>query len=233
MTDNITSDNVLDFTMPFSDEMYNHYDDPDRSFQQFPILDVTKDIANIQRIELSTHMGTHIDAPYHMLSDGKFLHEFSFERFIGDGVILEADVGEGEAITPGDIDIDMIQGGDIVFLSTGWETRFTDASYTSHPHVSTELADVLVEHDVKILGTDTPTPDLARDFRPEDWEEFSRERLFSEILPVHERLLSAETLIIENLGGLIPARGRRLSIVIAPLKLRNADGAPVRVIGFQ
>lgn len=233
MMDRNTSGTVLDFTMPFSEEMYNHYDDPDRSFQQFPLLNVTEDIANIQRIELSTHMGTHIDAPYHMLPDGKYLHEFSLETFIGDGVILEADIGEGEAITPDDIDIDRIQPGDIVFLSTGWETRFTDASYTRHPHVSTELADVLVEQDIKILGTDTPTPDLARDFRPEGWENFSGERLFSEILPVHDRLLSSEILVIENLGGLTPARGSRLSIVVAPLKLHNADGAPVRVIGFQ
>ena len=49
---------------------------------------------------------------------------------------------------------------------------------------------------------------------------------------VHRRLFGAGKVIIENLRGLEPLRGKMANICALPLKYENADGAPARVLAF-
>lgn len=175
------------------------------------------------RITLAAHTGTHVDAPRHFLADGKTLDEFPVAHFTGPGVVLDVrregplplEADELEAATPA------IRPGDIVLLSFGYAARFGTTDYgTNHPYLSDGAADYLVAHDVPLLGVDLPTPDMPRSLRGETFG-----------FPVHRRLLSAECLIVENLGGrLQELAGTRVEVFAAPLLIEGADGAPVRVV---
>src|SRR3989344_3468845 len=45
---------------------------------------------NEKRLSMNSHSSTHIDAPFHMIENGKKLSEYSLDRFYGDGIVIKA-----------------------------------------------------------------------------------------------------------------------------------------------
>lgn len=183
---------------------------------------VADDGINVTRYTAVTHVGTHIDAPLHLVKGGKTIDDFQPGFFAGSGVVVDVSRDEPTEImleefqaAPGDVEPD-----DIVLIYTGWCHRYDDDNYDPHPWLSTELAEWLVERDVRLVGVDMITPDLPVGFRENGWDEY----------PVHRTLLTNEILIAEHLGGLDAVAGERLDICAFPLKIRNGDGAQVRVV---
>ena len=112
--------------------------------------------------------------------------------------------------------------GDIVFIYFRYAERFGREDYRTHPYLSVDAAEFLIDRGVNIVGTDTITPDVPVVARQPgfDW-------------PVHRRLLSHDVLIVENLGaGLAEVRGRRLTLAVLPLRIRGGDGSPVAACGW-
>ena len=146
------------------------------------IADVSKDgIAN-HVVKTSMHVGTHMDAPAHMLVGGKLLSEYPVEKFFGRGVIIDArgksraDVGLLENVK--------IEKGDIVLVCFSWSTEFEQEDYyLNYPEISPQFASRLAESGASILGLDTPSPDRAP-------------------YQVHKILFAQDVLIIENLTNL-------------------------------
>ncbi len=94
------------------------------------------------RVCIGTHVGTHIDAPAHMVKNGKNLDEFPIENFIGDGVYVEIKGRFSlEAIKNAGI-----KEGDIVLFHTGMSDMFDKVEY-------------FVERGVKMVGMDMCSPD--------------------------------------------------------------------------
>jgi len=54
----------------------------------------------------------------------------------------------------------------------------------------------------------------------------------TETYPVHRIFMEKNTLIIENLANLEEVAGRDFLFCCLPLKLREADGAPVRAVAL-
>jgi kynurenine formamidase len=95
---------------------------------------------NELKLNLTSHSGTHIDAPFHMLREGKKLDEFPLEHFIGEGIVL--DIREGEP------DLSEIKEGDIVLFCAGEDGALSE---------KTALG--LLDKKVKMVGIDSPSPD--------------------------------------------------------------------------
>jgi len=71
---------------------------------------------------MSTHTGTHCDAPFHFFADGKPIDEVPLETYVGPAVIIDLRAKpSGSAVAPSDLesDLDRIQPGSIVLLNTG------------------------------------------------------------------------------------------------------------------
>ena len=157
---------------------------------------------------VGTHVGTHIDAPSHMITGGKNLNEFPIEKFSGRGVYIGVD-GDFNLEEIKKIDI---QEGDIVLFHTGMSAKYHEPVYFGeYPAMSEEIAKWLVEKKAKIVGVDTCSVDNVESF------------------PIHKILLDAEILIIENLTNLSELATKHFEIFAFPIKL-NIDGAPVRVV---
>lgn len=158
-------------------------------------------------ISVGTHVGTHMDAPSHMIADGKNLDEFPIDKFSGRGVYVRVnDTFNLEEIRKLDI-----REGDIVLFHTGMSDKYHDPSYyESYPGIPEEIASYLVEKKVKIVGVDM----CSVDHPP---------------FAVHKILLGGETLIIENLTNLGMLEGKEFKVYAFPIKLQ-IDGAPVRVV---
>lgn len=170
---------------------------------------VEKDGWNAMRMSFNSHFGTHMDAPLHMVSGGKSLDAYLPERFVGKAAVL--DVRGKSVIRPQDCDLDRLQPGDFAFFFTGHSDDAHGPDYYSkNPVLSPELAQALVDCKVGMVGLDSWTPDNAP-------------------YTLHKLFFRNDILILENLVGLEPLSGKRADAVVAPLKVRHADGAPCRV----
>jgi kynurenine formamidase len=152
------------------------------------------------------HVGTHIDAPLHMLEDGKMIHEYLPEKFIGKAHLIDARQGLNVA------DLEQVQEGDNVLVYTGHSKKFgTQEYYDDYPEITEKFARALVEKKTSIIGLDTCSPDRAP-------------------FPIHKILLGADILIIENMTNLDKLIGfDNIKLTALPLKL-EAEASLLRVV---
>ncbi len=184
-------------------------DDPPQVVKK---TDLTRDGYTTFQVKTGMHVGTHIDAPLHMIEGGKFLSDLPVERFMGKGRLLDA---RGQTRITSELlhEVDLKQG-DIVFVYTGFEGHFSDPKryFGSYPEMTEDFAVALVQAGIRILGMDTASPEREAPF------------------VVHKTLLAREILIIENLVNLEALVGaKEFEVIALPVKFQCAGG-PVRVI---
>ncbi|MDR3423614.1 MAG: cyclase family protein [Alphaproteobacteria bacterium] len=156
------------------------------------------------------HVGTHMDAPLHMIPDGAFMSDIPVTQFFGRGRLVDA---RGRAALTEDLlDNVALEAGDVVLVLTGRHKLFRSPEYyESFPQVTPSFAERLVSAGVSILGLDTPSPD-------------------SPPFSVHKILLSNNVLIVENLNDLELLLGTPEFEVFAVPSKYQCEAAPVRVI---
>ena len=179
------------------------------------------DPLNLTEMQIVCHFGTHVDAPSHFIADGPALDEIPLERLHGPGVVWRMDAEPYGCIGADTLAAmrPAMRDGDIVLVHTGWDAHLGTDRYDEHPRLGLDAADWLVAHGAKLVGIDFPTPDLAVDRRPPDFD-----------WPVHHRLLRHGVLIAENVTGLRPLAGRRVEAMFLALAIRGSDGAPARAV---
>lgn len=180
-----------------------------------------EEYCHVDRLNIGSHSGTHIDAPYHFLEDGRRIDQFPADYFIGRGVVISLPEKKGnEPIAMSELIPweEQLKKGTIALLCTGWDAYFGLPEYLSHPYLSREAAEFLVACGVKIVGTDALNIDSS----------------INGEFPAHDVLLSREVLIVENLKGLgeIPDKHSGLFSFL-PLKIKNSDGSPVRAVYIE
>lgn len=199
---------VIDLTRIFHTAMPVFPGDMPPAWRQVAFIE--REGYNMSQLHTGMHVGTHIDAPLHMVAGGKPLSEIPVAHFIGPGCVIDA-----QGRNP--IDEDLLEGTDIpagaiVLIHTGWGGYFgTDIYYRDYPELTLAFAGRMIAAGVKIIGLDTPSPDRTPYL-------------------VHKALLSHSVLIMENLTNmqLVPM-DKSFEIIALPAPF-EADGAPLRVI---
>ena len=157
---------------------------------------------NLTALSLCAHNGTHIDAPYHFIQDGKTVEQLSLEKLVGWAYVTH----ESGILTAEDAD------------------RILAKAKEAHPEsykriliggkatVSEEAASVFAAAGIDLVGNESQT------VGPEDAP-----------MQVHLTLLGAEVVLLEGirLSG-VPEGVYLLSA--APISLGGSDGAPCRAI---
>ncbi|MBB6645273.1 cyclase family protein [Halobellus ruber] len=206
----------VDLSHPIETGMQTYPGDPDVAVRSHAAHDA--DGYRVSSLELGSHTGTHVDAPSHVLPDGKTLDAYPLDRFVFDAVRVDCrDLGPREPVPPERIPS---ADADCVVLWTGWDTHWGTERYLDHPYLSPVAARACVDRGLAV-ASDTlnpdPTPtDAAGDDEPDG-------------LVAHHALLEADCLILENLTGL-DAVADRFELRAYPLATRG-DGAPVRAVG--
>lgn len=169
-----------------------------------------KDSYNNYLLETGMHTGTHIDSPMHLTDSPDFLYEYPLDCFIGHGVIIDAE--ELKEDKNGKKFHTKIKDRDIVLLYTGKSKLFGSDEYFEYaPDISEAFLNLLIEKNIKMLGMDCSSPDKFP-------------------FPVHKKLFSNKTLMIENLTNLDPLLNvEEFEIIALPLKI-EADSSIARVI---
>ena len=175
---------------------------------------------NKEIVEISTHTGTHCDAPYHFFEDGKTIDEMPLETYVGPATILDLrNKPPGSAIERADVERfgERIAQGDIVLLNTGFgHKRANTAEFlTKYVYLGGEAAQYLVDRGVKGVGIDAVSMGGYKD--P------------AKAAPAHKVILGNGKFIVEELY--FPDEvmdGRKRLFVAAPVKLRGCSGAWTR-----
>jgi len=175
----------------------------------------------IQEVKLGSHVGTHVEFPYHHLKDGKSAADYPLERLMGDAVLLDFSHKQaGEEITKQEV-IDLgveIRPGDIVLVRTDMHKWWKTPQAHERPVLSIEAAQYLVQ-DVGIhcIGTDA----TGLEVRGRDDQ------------PVHEILFTNDVAMVESLTNLDKLRSTHFQIIMLPLMVEGLDACPVRVVALQ
>ena len=162
------------------------------------------------RLETGLHVGTHLDGAMHRVAGRSPLSSYPLERFVGRGQVIDCS-GRG-AICLLDQEAGRLAPGDFVLFYTGHDRHYgAEGYFTEHPVMTPECAAQLIARGVGLVGLDTPSPD-----RPP--------------YAIHQALLGADVLILENLTRLQELLGATgVRVFALPIKV-EADSALVRAI---
>jgi kynurenine formamidase len=190
---------------------------PDPAFEA--IAKVEDDGYAMTRYSMLNHIGTHVDAPAHQIAGGDTLDEIGLERLVTDAVRIDVSHRDPHGAIPLDElrpQLDDVRAGDIVlFYSNNARNYGTDAYWTGWSYPDADASRALIDRGVSAVGFDGPSAD------PVDTTTFDLHRVW----------LGAGRMILENVNNLdqLPARAQ---LVVAPMKVARANGAPARIFAL-
>lgn len=201
--------NWIDISQPLNNTLAHwpgdtafHYDTP-----------LTKDktgSVNIGRIQTSTHVGTHVDAPFHYLNEGERIIDLELGRFVGRCQVV--DMGHAQAINEQALKGKDISQTERLLIRTSLPNR-PDRFPSEVTPITPDGAAYMASLGVKLVGIDSPSVDPVT----------------SKELPGHHALNSHDIYILENvmLDGVTEGH---YELIALPLPLEEADGSLVRAI---
>lgn len=226
---------VIDLTMKITPSIRVFPGSPQPSFIPWSRFDVNG--YDSEAMFMSTHTGTHVDAPCHFKPGLASIDMIPPDRLVCNATLIRVEKKANQVIEEQDLG-DQIRQGYAVVIATGWEKRSGNSNYMSeNPGLSKQAARHLARKKVNAVAIDTPSIDAGAD----------KEKKFV----AHNILLSSNILVVENLCNLDKiARRRRSSsnnnssvttvttiattftLIISPLKLGGATGSPARVLAL-
>ncbi len=206
-------------------------------------------------ISMYVHTGTHIDALSHFGLGGLIYNGLRTDEHLGDrgwrrggiekfppiiarGVLLDIARHKGVEVLPPSYGITVddleqaaaaqgvtLEDGDVVMVRTGRMQWFRDADryMRDTPGLTRESANFLADRGAIVIGVDNISTDVGPSQEADNW------------VPVHSAMLSQRGVPIMqnvNLEQLAADRVHQFAWIGAPLKLRGADGAPMRPIAL-
>jgi arylformamidase len=170
--------------------------------------------ANVSRVDMGVHTGTHVDAPYHFLQEGITVDQLNISLLTGRAYVLhlpEVDVITAEILNNAQIPPRTRR---VLFKTrnSNYWARNEPNFQTDFVGLSEDGAEYLVKRGVKLVGVD-----------------YLSVAPYKKSRPTHEILLEAGVVIVEGLDLSEVSQGR-YSLYCLPLKLANSDGAPARAI---
>lgn len=174
---------------------------------------------NISHLSLSAHTGTHLDAPYHFIQDGKGIDQLDPRLLIGPVLVKQVDDSVKRIDSKVLEALALPKGTKRLLLKTSnskiWDSTDQEFHY-DYVAINEDGANYLVSQGIKLIGIDYLSISPYKD----------------SVAP-HRALLSHKVVIVEGLNlAKVPPGNYQLYCL--PLKIKDADGAPARVfLGTQ
>lgn len=185
------------------------------------------DTFRTQKIKLALGIGTHMDAPAHVVPNGRTIDKLTLEELVNDCIVINVsnEANESYMIMPSVIEKFEKEHGEIksnsfVIFYTGWDKHWSDREkyHNNHkfPSVNILTAELLLQRNIAGLGTDTLSADTGANG-----------------FPVHRAILGADKYLVENIANAkeLPATGAK--IFVLPMKIKDGTEAPVRLIAYD
>lgn len=177
-------------------------------------------------MDLTSHLGTHVECPYHHREDWPDVASLPLTRFLGRARYIRlTDLPPNAYITPRALDAacgDRLCPGDAVILDSPYPLPpFTDKTNTAEDGrllVNGETAAWLRDRRVKCVGFG---------------DGVSIENRNEDVGPFHDVLMAAGVVFLEVLQNLEKLRSEVFFLSYAPLPIKGLDSCPVRVVAIE
>lgn len=177
------------------------------------IKTIASDGANVSKLTMGVHSGTHIDAPCHFIEGAPGIESISVETLVGPGLVVSTD--EADSISAAVLDrLDIPAGTERILFKTKTGHLLGDTTFhQDYVYIEADGAAWLVDHGLRLVGIDY----------------LSVEKFNATGGPVHHALLGARVVIVEgcDLRQVPPGL---YDIAALPAKLDGSDGAPTRLV---
>ena len=202
----------IDISVPIYSGMVHWPDNPPVRIERMQDLS-HGDAANVSKVEMGAHTGTHMDGPRHFLADGAGIDEMPLEATIGLARVIP--IEHSRAILHAELEAHNLQAGERVLFRTQNSERCwkEDKFVEDFVYISEAAAQFLVERQVRTVGIDY----------------LSVGGYVYDGVETHQILLSAGIWLIEGLN-LFAVKPGAYELVCLPLRITGADGAPARAI---
>jgi arylformamidase len=171
--------------------------------------------ANVTRMEMSAHTGTHVDAPHHFLNDHRTVEQLPLEILTGRCYVLDLSSVQGHVngkiLDQSDVPEEAIR----LLIKTGNSARWQTGEkefFTQFQGISEDGAEWLVTRGIKLIGVD-----------------YLSVAPYKQSIPTHTVLFKAGVIVLEGVN-LASVRQGYYELFCLPMKLAGSDGAPARVI---
>jgi len=175
------------------------------------------DQANVTRLDMGAHTGTHVDAPLHFIDGRRSVDQLDLDVLIGPAWVAEFDVPrEITAVDLGKAGIPV--GTSRLLLKTSNSRLWSQKPSTFDENfigIAADGARWLVEHEIKLVGI--------------DYLGVERYDTVPHGAPTHKTLLNAEVILLEGLN-LSDVRPGAYQLICLPVKIQGADGSPCRAV---
>lgn len=208
---------IYDISVPITPAIPVWPGDPPVDIQQ--VADITAgESANISRINMGVHCGTHIDAPRHFINGAKTVGEIPLDKLIGKVYVMEIDHKE-EVIS--DIVLrqhpkhDMLEKASKVIFRTRNSVLWHESPTTfrkDYVGINTAGAVYLSQLHLDLIGID-----------------YLSVAPYDDTLQPHQILLAGETVLLEGLN-LSGVSSGEYDLFCLPLNLPQCEGSPARVV---
>lgn len=181
----------------------------------------------VQRLEMSSGIGTHMDAPSHCFEHAPAINDIPLQSLITLCRVIDVSnkVHDRYSVTVDDIRLfeekyGVIPKNTLVMIYTGWDQRWEQPEkYRNEkifPNISIDAAKLLLSRNIVGIGIDTLSPDA-----------------FGSDFPVHQLILGAGKYIIENVANLKQLDPIGCFIFALPIKIVDGTEAPMRLVGMK
>lgn len=207
----------IDISVPFPvDEPMPYFPTDPQGPSIKRIFDRTKgDPVTMSQININSHNGTHIDAPFHFMAEGTTIDMMPLDTAIGPTRVIE--IKDPVSIKLEEVEPYDIKEGERVLFKTRNSSYAYDTTdfITDYVYCTNEVACYLKDKRIRLVGVDYVTIGSQKD------EE--------NIKIVHETLLGNGIYIIEmlNLNGVAPGN---YEMICLPLRMEKGDAGPCRAI---
>jgi arylformamidase len=208
---------IYDISVPISPSMPVWPGDPPVELLQVASIS-SGEAANVSRIDMGVHSGTHIDAPRHFIANGKTIGQIPLEKLIGKVLVMEIDNTEdviSEQVLESHPNNDLLKKASKVLFRTRnsalWQAHPSDFQQ-DYVGIDSSGAHYLKNLDLDLIGID-----------------YLSIAPYQDTLMPHLILLAEEIVLLEGLD-LSQVQDGFYDLYCLPLNIPDCEGAPARVI---
>ena len=202
---------IIDVTLPLSAQVPVFPGDARFALETTERIE-TGGSSNLSRIALSSHAGTHVDAPYHFLADGATVDQLPLEILMGKARVIQ--VAAVNSIERSHLEPLNLRDDIRLLIKTRNSGMLRQPDFQSDfVFLSPAAATYLAQAGIKLVGFDY----LSIDPCP------------SADHPAHHALLEAGVVVVEGLD-LSEVEPGEYDMVCLPLRIEGGDGSPARVV---
>lgn len=200
---------IIDISREISEEMVVYKNREHKKIKRTIVAEHEKNHFHESRLDIDMHCGTHMDAPLHMIENGKTIEQLSLNRFVGECKVFDLTHIEEKIFKKDIMHLDIQKDDRIIFKT---KNSYDDTYNLNFVYIEEDAAEFLVNCHIQTIGIDAMS--VERD-KPGH--------------PTHKILLGNGIGVLEDLQLKEVEEGKYF-LVALPLKIKDAEGSPIRAI---